>query len=49
MKQIKHSVESHRYELVHDADADFIAYQRKYGDGLWQTISTWMIPPAECR
>ena len=49
MKQAKHSIESHRYELVHGADADFIAYQRKYGDGLWQTISTWMIPPAECR
>jgi hypothetical protein len=49
MKQIKHSIESHRYELVHGADADFIAYQRKFGDGLWQTVSTWMIPRTECR
>lgn len=49
MKQIKHSIESHRYEFVHGADADFIAYQRKFGDGLWQTVSTWMIPRTECR
>jgi hypothetical protein len=49
MKQIKHSIESHRYELVHGADADLIAYQRKFGDGLWQTVSTWMIPRTECR
>jgi hypothetical protein len=44
MKQTKHSTKSHRYELVHGEDADFIAYQRKFGDGLWQTVSTWMIP-----
>jgi len=44
MKQIKHSIKSHRYELVHSEDADFIAYQRECGDGLWQTVSTWMIP-----
>jgi hypothetical protein len=31
MKQI---IKSHRYELVHGEDADFIAYQRKFGDGL---------------
>jgi hypothetical protein len=49
MKQIKHSIKSHRYELVHGEDADFIAYQRKFGDGPWQTLSTWMIPPAEYR
>ena len=49
MKQIKHSIKSHRYELVHGEDADLIAYQRKFGDGPWQTVSTWMIPPAECR
>jgi len=48
MKQIKHSMKSHRYELVHGEDADFIAYQR-FGDGLWQTVSTWMIPRTECR
>ena len=49
MKQIKHSIKSHRYELVHGEDADFIAYQRKFGDGLWQTVSTWMIPRMEYR
>jgi hypothetical protein len=49
MKQIKHSIKSHRYELLHGEDADFVAYQRKFGDGLWQTVSTWMIPRTECR
>jgi hypothetical protein len=49
MKQIKHSIKSHRHELVHGEDADFIAYQRKFGDGLWQTVSTWMIPRTEYR
>jgi hypothetical protein len=49
MKQIKHSTKSHRYELVHGEEADFIAYQRKFGDGLWQTVSTWMVPRSECR
>jgi len=49
MKQFKHSIKSHRYELVHGEDADFIAYQRKFGDGLWQTVSTWMIPRTEYR
>jgi hypothetical protein len=44
MKQTKHSIKSHRYELVHGEYADFIAYQRRLGDGLWQTVSTWMIP-----
>lgn len=34
----------YRYELVHGDDADFIAYQRQRGDGVWQTFSTWMIP-----
>jgi hypothetical protein len=38
MKKIKHSIKSHRYELVNGEDADFIAYQRKFGDGLWQTV-----------
>jgi hypothetical protein len=33
-----------RYELVHGDDADFIAYQRQLGDGVWQTLSRWMIP-----
>ena len=49
MKQTKRSIKSHRYELVHGEDADFIAYQRKFGDGLWQTVSTWMIPRTEYR
>jgi hypothetical protein len=49
MKQIKHSIKSHRYKLLHSEDDDFIAYQRKFGDGLWQTVSTWMIPRTECR
>jgi hypothetical protein len=40
---------SHRYELVHGEDADFIAYQRKSGAGRWLTISSWMIPRATCR
>jgi hypothetical protein len=49
MNQIKHSIKSHRYELGHGEDADFIAYQRKFGDGLWQTVSAWMIPRKEYR
>jgi hypothetical protein len=49
MKQTKRSIKSHRYELVHGEDADFIAYQRKFGDGRWQTVSTWMIPSTEYR
>jgi hypothetical protein len=49
MKQTKHSIKSHRYELVHGEDADFIAYQRKSGDGRWQTVSAWMIPRTEVR
>ena len=49
MKRIKHSIESHRYELVRSEDADFIAYQWKSGDDLWQTVSTWMIPRTEHR
>jgi hypothetical protein len=49
MKQTKPSIKSHRYKLVHGEDADFIAYQRKFGDGLWQTVSTWMIPRTKYR
>ena len=49
VKQIKHSIKSHCYELVHSEDGDFIAYQRKFGDGLWQTVATWMIPRTEYR
>jgi hypothetical protein len=49
VKQTKHSIKSHRYELVHGEDADFIAYQRKSGDGRWQTVSAWMIPRSQVR
>jgi hypothetical protein len=49
MKQTKHSIKSYRYELVHGEDADFIAYQRKLGEGLWRTVSTWMVPRPEYR
>jgi hypothetical protein len=38
------SIKSYRYELTHGDDADFIAYQRKSGDGVWQTVSVWTIP-----
>ncbi len=38
------SINSYRYKLVHDEDADFVDYQRNSGDGVWQTISVWMIP-----
>ena len=33
-----------RYVLVHDSEADFVAYQCNFGDGVWQTVSVWMIP-----
>jgi len=46
--QTKQSTKYHRYELVHGDDADFIAYQRNLGDGVWQTFSTWMIPRIVC-
>ena len=39
---------THRYELVHGDDADFVAYQRRGEDGLWQTFASWMIPHAAC-
>ena len=38
-----------RYELVHGDDAEFIVYQRQLGDGVWQTLSSWMIPHPDCR
>ena len=37
-------IEPYRYEVQHSDDADFVAYQRKSSDGVWQTISVWMIP-----
>ena len=38
-----------RYELVHGDDAEFIAYQRQLGDGVWKTLSSWMIPHLDSR
>ena len=48
-KQTRNSIKSHRYELVHGEDADFIAYQRKSAINRWLTVSTWMIPRNEPR
>ena len=42
-------IKSYRYELMDGDDADFIAYERKSGDGVWQTVSVWMIPQAALR
>jgi hypothetical protein len=47
-KQAEAFTKYHRYELVHGDDADFIAYQRRLGNGAWQTFSTWMIPRTAC-
>ncbi len=46
---VRNSNRSHRYQLVHEHDADFVAYQRKLRDGRWQTVSAWMIPGATAR
>jgi hypothetical protein len=32
------------YELQHSDDADLVAYQRKSTNGVWHTVSVWMIP-----
>jgi hypothetical protein len=40
---------SYRYEAVRSDDGDFIAYQRRSGGGVWQTVSVWMIPQTACR
>ena len=37
-------IRSYRYELMHGDDADFIAYERRLNDGVWQTGSIRMIP-----
>lgn len=42
------SATTHRYELVHGEGADFVAYQRRREDGIWQTFARWMIPHAVC-
>ena len=33
-----------RYKMVRDDGAVFVAYQCNLGDGVWQTVSVWMIP-----
>ena len=38
-----------RYELVDGEDAEFIAYQQQLNDGIWQTLSRWMIPGTDHR
>jgi hypothetical protein len=48
-KRSTNTAASHRYELVHGEDADFIAYQRHDRAGRWHTISSWMIPQGESR
>jgi hypothetical protein len=44
---MKKHIEAYRYGVQHSDDADIVAYQR---DGVWQTISMWMIrqPAARC-
>lgn len=42
----KQSGKSHRYQVLHENDADFVIYQQHAGGGRWQTVSTWMIPHA---
>jgi hypothetical protein len=42
-------IDVYRYELQHDDDADFVAYQHKSRDGTWRTISVWMIPASADR
>jgi hypothetical protein len=42
------SSKNHRYEIVRHDGTDFVAYQRRRDDGLWQTVATWMIPHAVC-
>ena len=42
-------IKSYRYELMHGDDADFIAYERRSNDGVWQIVSVWMIPQTAFR
>lgn len=37
-------LESYRYEIQYSDDADFVTYQRRSSDGIWQTVAAWMIP-----
>jgi hypothetical protein len=41
---MKQRIKSYRYEPIHTDDADFIAYQRRSGHDIWETVSLWMIP-----
>jgi len=47
-RQTGKSISKYRYELVHGDDADFVAYQRNLGNGVWRTLATWMIPGPQC-
>jgi hypothetical protein len=38
---------AYRHQIIHDDDADLIAYQLRLNDGTWQTLSQWMIPSTE--
>jgi hypothetical protein len=42
-------IKSYRYELTHGDDADFIAYEHRSRDGVWRTVSVWMIPQTVSR
>ena len=42
-------IEPYRYEVQHSENADFVAYQHKSSDDVWQTISAWMIPQSAGR
>jgi hypothetical protein len=39
---------SYRYELVHGEHVNFVAYQLKLDESVWQTVSVWMIPQTTC-
>jgi hypothetical protein len=41
--------QGYRYQLVHDDGVDFIVYQHDAGNGIWQPVSVWMIPPTAPR
>ena len=41
---MRKTIRSYRHKRVHRDDADFIVYQRESAEGVWQTVSVWMIP-----
>jgi hypothetical protein len=41
-------IKSYRYELVHGDDANFVTYQLGLNEGVWQTVSVWMVPQTTC-